>query len=186
MPLQWRGHRFSKAVGSFFACCAGGALLPTPWAGHDCTPLFFFSLRKKKKSAVHGVEEKESLPRSVCPTTPTGAEHLSCTFHFSCGLRPKAVGAGKHCAPIVWHLSGQNLFVFTREMLSKSKAAMSAKVSRHSKFPLWRIFRMRLCSLSAAANRCKILANNPMLFHIFSLFCPIAEIAFQNLADIAG
>ena len=113
-------------------------------------PTFLF-LCQKKKRAVHGVEEKEGFSPSCCPAPPTGAEHLSCTFHFSCGLRPKAVGAGKHCAPIVWHLSGRNLFVFAKAMHSRSKAALSAKVSRHSKFPLWRIFRMRLCSFSAAA-----------------------------------
>ena len=73
-----------------------------------CTPLFFFSLRKKKKSVVHGVEEKEGLSPSVCAATPTGAEYLSYTFHFSCGLRPKAAETEKSRATILLHLSRVN------------------------------------------------------------------------------
>ena len=109
-----------------------------------CTPLFFFSLRKKKKSVVHGVEEKEGLLLSVCRANPVGAERLFVKPCFSCGLRPKAAAAEKSCAPILWHLSGQNLCVYAKAMLSERKAALSLKVSTCFKFRLWHIFRMRI------------------------------------------
>ena len=69
-------------------------------------PLLFLSAKEKEERPA-GVEEKEGFAPSCCPAPPTGAEHLSCTFHFSCGLCPKDAAAGKSCASILWHLSGR-------------------------------------------------------------------------------
>ena len=163
-PVGAGNHRLKAAED--FPRCARGMLF--------CSPLFFFSLRKKKaffarcaggsanappssfspaekkKSAVHGVEEKEGFAHSVCIAPPTGAERLFVKYSFSCGLRPKAAATEKSRSSIVRHLSGQNLCVFARAMLSASKAALSAKVYNSFKFLLWHVFRMRLFSLSAA------------------------------------
>ena len=135
---------FSPAAraGRFFAHCVSGNILQPP--------LLFLSAKEKEERPA-GVEEKEGIPHSVCIATPTGAVRLFAKHCFSCGLRPKATAAGKSRASILWHLSGQNLCVFARAIPSRSKAALSSKVSYHFKFQLWSIFRRRLLSLSAAA-----------------------------------
>ena len=69
---------FSFTEKSFLPAAQAGMFLRPPFLYTAfCTPLFFFSLRKKKKSAVHGVEEKEGPLLSVCAACPVGAENLS-------------------------------------------------------------------------------------------------------------
>ena len=105
----------------------------------------------EKEERPAGVEEKEGLPHSACSALPTGAVRLFVKRCFSCGLRPKGAAAGKNYAPNVRHLSEQNLCVYAKAMLSRSKAALPAKGSNSFEFLLWRAFCMRIYSLSAAA-----------------------------------
>ena len=109
------------------------------------------ALRNAPAGAAAGVEEKEGLPHSACSALPTGAVRLFVKRCFSCGLRPKGAAAGKNYAPNVRHLSEQNLCVYAKAMLSRSKAALSAKGYNSFEFLLWRAFCMRIYSLSAAA-----------------------------------
>ena len=142
MPIAWA---------SFFAhCVSGDVFLPAARGGRFFAPPSSFSLPEK--------EERRARCRRKRGQSAFGLHHNSdrCSvsfvkYSFSCGLRPKAAAAVKSRASILWHLSGQNLCVCAKAMLSKRKAAMSVKVLRRSKFPLWRIFRTRASSLSAAA-----------------------------------
>ena len=154
--------RFSptRCVG-IFPCCARGLFRSLRERERFCSPLFFFSLPEKEERPA-GVEEKEGFSLSVCPATPTGAVRLFAKHCFSCGLRPKAAAAKRRCTSILWHLSRQSLCVFARAMLSKRKAAMSVKVSNHFQFPLWRIIRMCIFSLSAAAPWAKQYLPHPL------------------------
>ena len=142
---------FRAAHGGFFAHCVSGGV---------CSPLFFFSARKRR--APCGCRRKRGLCTFGLPSNSNRCSASFVKYSFSCGLCPKAAAVEKSDTSIVWHLSGWTLCVFARTTLSKRKAAMSVKVSNHFQFPLWRIIRMCIFSLSAAAPWAKQYFPHPL------------------------
>ena len=153
---------FSRAAhGGFFAHCVSGGVLPALQAGSAiCAPhsiygflhppLLFLSAKEKEERRAR-CRRKRGQSRSVCSAILTGAERLFAKHRASCGLCPNGFRHRCAFASVLRHLRVQNLCLFARVMLSRSKAAISVKVSNRFQFPLWRIIRMCIFSLSAAA-----------------------------------
>ena len=146
-----------------FACLAGEECdMRPPFSIRLFAAPSSFSLCERKRRAPCGCRRKRGLFAFGLPSNSNRCSASFVKYSFSCGLCPKAAAVEKSDTSIVWHLSGWTLCVCARAMLSRSKATLSVKVSNRFQFPLWRVFRMCIFSLSAAAPWAKQYLPHPL------------------------
>ena len=135
-------HFFAPA-GAFFRPLRGREAILQP-------PLLFLSAKEKEERPA-GVEEKEGF---FAFGLYSNSNRCSVSFvHFPLLLRAppeRCCGREKLCVYPLAPEWAEPLRV-AKAMLSRSKATISVKVSNRFQFPLWRIIRMCIFSLSAAA-----------------------------------